>query len=495
VPTDWKENADGSCTDNCSVNNGGCDASATCTDDPSSKTRVSCTFHAGDVGSGTSCTRNLAAPMTTSVAPAVATTPNGALFFATDRENPIYSSRVVLGQGRAGLVRGRRRRTHRRAAGRASRGPSASRSGAERRKDDGSRDARCSKLSRVRSGRARGSLHSLVFAVLAAQAALAPACARERPPRPDTPRAASSSSASVTGDAAIALAVAVTDAAAAPAPAAPFDASTDSAPPRVDATADMLGVPGGTFTMGADHGGQEDERPAHAVTLRAFLLDRTEVTNEAYAACVAAGPCRPHDMHIASITHSGDDAGFNRPHQPVVGVAWQDARDYCAWRGKRLPREAELERAIRGDDGRRFPWGDEAPTRERTAFGRPLGKSTTDDVGSHPAGRGPYGHDDLAGNVWEWMDDLYDPYAYRRATAADGRPGTCDEIRATQDELRAQGKQGFTGSNPIPVECERSIRGGAFNYDGPGLRSTNRVHHPAGYRLVMLGIRCARDAD
>ena len=256
----------------------------------------------------------------------------------------------------------------------------------------------------------------------------------------------------------------------------------------------MLPVPAGTFTMGTDRGGQEDERPAHAVTLRAFLLDRTEVTNEAYAACVAARACRPHNMHIASITRSGDDAGFNRPHQPVVGVAWQDAHDYCAWRGERLPREAELERAIRDDDGRRFPWGDQAPTRERTAFGRPLGKSTTDDVGSHPAGRGPYGHDDLAGNVWEWMDDLYDPYAYRRATAADGRPGTCDEIRAAQDELRAQGKQGFTGSNPIPVECERSIRGGAFNYDGPGLRSTNRVHHPAGYRLVMLGIRCARDA-
>jgi formylglycine-generating enzyme required for sulfatase activity len=178
----------------------------------------------------------------------------------------------------------------------------------------------------------------------------------------------------------------------------------------------------------------------------------------------------------------------------VVGVAWSDAHAYCASRGKRLPREAELERAIRDDDGRRFPWGNEPPTPDRTVFGRPLGASATDDVGAHPSGRGPYGHDDLAGNVWEWLEDDYDPFAYRRATASQGTPGTCKEILAAQDELRAQGKQGFTGSNPIPTECEKSIRGGAFNYDGPGLRSTNRVHHPPRYRLVMLGFRCAKDA-
>jgi formylglycine-generating enzyme required for sulfatase activity len=255
----------------------------------------------------------------------------------------------------------------------------------------------------------------------------------------------------------------------------------------------MLLVPGGAFTMGADSGGEEDERPAHTVTLAPFLLDRTEVTNAAYGECVEAHACRPANGVIASSTHAGPDAAFRRPAQPVVGVSWEDARAFCAWKKRRLPREAEFERAVRGDDGRRFPWGNEVPTPDRTVFGRVYGRDATDDVGAHPSGRGPYGHDDLAGNVWEWMEDEYDPVAYRRATADKGIPGTCPEILAALAKLRADGRQGFTGSNPIPSECEHVLRGGAYNYDGAGLRSTNRVHHPGGFRLVMAGFRCAAD--
>jgi formylglycine-generating enzyme required for sulfatase activity len=260
----------------------------------------------------------------------------------------------------------------------------------------------------------------------------------------------------------------------------------------------MLLVPAGTFTMGADRGGEEDEHPAHPVTLAAFYLDTTEVTNAAYAACVASHACAPNDSHIASRMHAGTDAEFNRPNQPVVGVTWSDAHSYCASLGKRLPREAEFERAVRGDDGRRYPWGNDPATPEKTAFGRPLGLTpghgTTDEVGSHPTGKGPFGHDDLAGNVWEWMEDEYDPIAYTRATASVGLPGSCPEIRAVQDKLRAEGKQGFTGSNPIPLDCDRVLRGGAFNYDAPGLRASNRVHHPGHFHLVMAGFRCAKDA-
>jgi formylglycine-generating enzyme required for sulfatase activity len=248
----------------------------------------------------------------------------------------------------------------------------------------------------------------------------------------------------------------------------------------------MLPVPGGTFTMGADQGGEGDERPAHPVTLAPFYLDRTEVTQAAYDECVREGACKAASP-AALDTFQGL---FRGPEKPIVGVSWFDARAYCAWRGKRLPREAEFERAIRGDDGRRFPWGDDPPTKQRAVYET----NAPSEVGSRPAGRGPYGHDDLAGNVWEWMEDDYDPLAYVRPTAKGGIPATCDEILRTQDALRKEGKQGFTGSNPIPTECEKAIRGGAYNYPGAGLRSTNRVHHPGRFRLKMTGFRCAMDA-
>ena len=256
----------------------------------------------------------------------------------------------------------------------------------------------------------------------------------------------------------------------------------------------MLLVPAGTFTMGADSGGEADERPAHPVTLPAFWLDRTHVTNAAYAVCVEARGCKSGDAAVASQAHAGADRDFQRPAQPIVGVSWDDAQAYCAWAGKRLPGEAEFERAMRGDDARRYPWGDERPTPERTTFGRSFGAkaSTTDDVGTHPEGRGPFGHDDLAGNAWEWTADLYDPLAYVRKTANLGVPGSCTEIIRAQDELRNASKQGFTGTNPIPRECERVLRGGAFNYDFTGLRATNRVHHPGRFRIVMAGFRCAK---
>lgn len=271
-------------------------------------------------------------------------------------------------------------------------------------------------------------------------------------------------------------------------------ATQDGGPSRESADG-MLLVPAGPFVMGADRGGEDDEHPAHTVTLPSFWLDRTEVTNAAYAECVAAKACEPSSASVAAHGKNPKlEAKFHHPAQPVCGVSWDNATAYCAFRGKRLPHEAEFEKASRDTDGRRFPWGDDPPTPERAAFGRVLGADATDDVGSHPAGRGPYGHDDLGGNVWEWMFDFYDPYAYRRPGADKGEPGTCAEIKKTQDELRASGQHGFTGKNPIPKDCEHVLRGGAYNYDGPGLRSSNRVHHPGRFRLVMAGFRCAKDA-
>lgn len=253
----------------------------------------------------------------------------------------------------------------------------------------------------------------------------------------------------------------------------------------------MLLVPGGTFVMGADAGGQEDEHPAHRVTLRSFFLDRTEVTNGAYAACVTARRCRAPSKVSAGPGHFGPDEAFRGPEQPVSSISWDDAGAYCGFVGKRLPREAEFERAARGDDQRMYPWGNEAPSPEKAVFAR----DQTANVGTHPAGAGPYGHLDLAGNVWEWLDDVYDPDAYRRPGADHGVPGSCQEVLATLDSLRRSGRQGFTGSNPIPTECEHVLRGGAFNYDGAGIRTTNRVHHPGRFRIIMSGTRCAKDAE
>lgn len=253
----------------------------------------------------------------------------------------------------------------------------------------------------------------------------------------------------------------------------------------------MALVPAGPFVMGADHEGELDERPAHEVTLRAFFLDLTEVTNEAYHKCVDAGVCRPHDPGNAKANKVGEDREFRKPRQPISAVSWEDATTYCRWIDKRLPTEAEWEKAARGTDGRKYPWGAEFPTHEHAVFG----EGTTAEVGSRPKGKGPYGHLDLAGNVWEWVNDFYDPYAYQRPHAAEGIFGTCEETMDAFADLRRRKQQGFTGSNPIPSECEKGLRGGAFNYHARGLRSSNRVHHPGRFRLVMSGFRCAKDVS
>ncbi len=255
----------------------------------------------------------------------------------------------------------------------------------------------------------------------------------------------------------------------------------------------MTLVPAGTFVMGADDEGEMDERPAHQVTVKAFLLDVTEVTNEAYQECVDAKVCRPASSLQGSALTNGMPQVFHRPQHPVVGVSWDDANRYCEWKGRRLPREAEWERAARGDDNRRYAWGNEEPDPKRHGcFG---GKATTEPVGSYPEGKSAYGQLDLTGNVWEWVADDYDPFAYTRSTAGQGVPGSCDQIMQALDQLRREHKQGFTGTNPIPNECEKVLRGGAYNYRLSGLRNSNRVHHPSRFRIAVAGFRCARDVE
>lgn len=261
--------------------------------------------------------------------------------------------------------------------------------------------------------------------------------------------------------------------------------------PAPEIPADMSLVPGGEFQMGADAEGEMDERPAHRVLVQAFLLDLTEVTNAAYSTCVDAKVCRAASTLEDSHLTNGMSHVFRRPTHPVAGVSWDDAKTYCEWKGRRLPTEAEWERAARGDDNRRYVWGNTEPDNKRHGvFG---GKATTEPVGSYPEGKSAYGQLDLAGNVWEWVADAYDPFAYQRSTRDQGIPGSCAEIEAAQNQLRREGKQGYTGTNPIPAECEKVLRGGAYNYKVGGLRNSNRVHHPARFRIAVAGFRCARD--
>ncbi|HEY2747619.1 MAG TPA: SUMF1/EgtB/PvdO family nonheme iron enzyme [Polyangia bacterium] len=220
----------------------------------------------------------------------------------------------------------------------------------------------------------------------------------------------------------------------------------------------MVRILGGSFVMG---GGPElDEQPRHAVVLSAYSIDADEVTRAEYAVCVAAGACQPA---------RGDNASSKRP---VTGVSWNDADRYCRWAHKRLPTEAEWERAARGTDGRTYPWGD-TPDCARANFGNfegegrcPQNPGHPVDVGSYPgAGAGGALHD-FAGNVWEWVADWYDPRYYARAPVA---------------------------NPPGPRHGERRVvRGGACCSMFGLPRASNRNAFPPDYRDDDLGFRCAR---
>jgi formylglycine-generating enzyme required for sulfatase activity len=196
--------------------------------------------------------------------------------------------------------------------------------------------------------------------------------------------------------------------------------------------------------------------PVHVVELSAFEIDRTEVSQGLYAACVNANACTPPVANF-------DPA--NKRDLPVANVSWEQARDFCSWAGKRLPTEAEWEKAARGTDERRFPWGSEMPDCSRTNFEKCGGKPQA--VGSSPMGASPYGVLDMAGNVEEWVHDWYSSTYYRASPPRDPK-----------------GPDESSGSGHV-------VRGGGFVYDAWHLGSTVRFWDP-GKPADDLGFRCAR---
>jgi formylglycine-generating enzyme required for sulfatase activity len=156
----------------------------------------------------------------------------------------------------------------------------------------------------------------------------------------------------------------------------------------------------------------EDEHPFHEVFLSAFLIDKFETTQAEYFDCVLAGECEAPAVDF-------DPESY--PDFPVLRIVQMKAKDYCLWRGKRLCTEAEWEKAARGMDGRRYPWGNEPATCAR-AVKSGCGYDDAVPPGSLPAGQSPYGVLDMAGNVWEWVDDRYDPDFYSQCQAGCTNP-------------------------------------------------------------------------
>jgi len=223
----------------------------------------------------------------------------------------------------------------------------------------------------------------------------------------------------------------------------------------------MLLIPAASFQMGSDNG-PGDERPRHAVSLDAFYLDLTEVTNSAYAACVNDGACAL-PVNKGSFTRDTYFADPNFGDYPVTSVRWDQAAGYCQWNaGKRLPTEAEWEYAATGGDGRQFPWGNNFDLKLSAAS-----EPDTTKVGSFPNGASPFGMLDMAGNAVEWVSDFYDAQYY----------------------VNAEPK------NPAgpAAGSEHVARGGAFgNPDPSAYTTTRRYHLELNATDVDVGFRCAK---
>jgi formylglycine-generating enzyme required for sulfatase activity len=251
-------------------------------------------------------------------------------------------------------------------------------------------------------------------------------------------------------------------------------ASAPAAAPAGKDGALMVLIPEGPFLMGNNEG-SGNERPEHKVFLDSYLIDQFEVTISRYAKFLAEA------KYPAPPTWD-DDAVNTAGNRPAVGLSWEDAEAYCKWAGKRLPTEAEWEKAARGPEGRRYPWGHMQPFVDIANYNRGVWVSDAVTLapvesgvegmsvrhGTKEGGRSPYGLYHMAGNAAEWVADWYEREYYQKSP-----------------ERNPKG----------PSEGDkRVIRGGSWSDPPVGIRTTARVSAEPDYRDRTLGVRCAMDA-
>lgn len=267
-------------------------------------------------------------------------------------------------------------------------------------------------------------------------------------------------------------------------PALPLAAQAGSTAVSPADGATLVYIPAGEFWMGAteiEAGPKVDQLPRHKVYLNAYWIDRVEVTNDRYKQCVEAGACQP-PVRTASSTRENYFGNPDYADYPVIWISYNDAVFYCGWASRRLPSEAEWERAARGDEGtNQYPWGSREPDGELANFcdvnctfdwrAPSIDDSFADTspVGLFNAGASPYGLLNLAGNVWEWVLDYYKPDYYSQSPY-ENPPGP------------------LTG-------LERVLRGGSFENSASDIRASNRYFFAGDAATSSFGFRCAVTAQ
>lgn len=227
---------------------------------------------------------------------------------------------------------------------------------------------------------------------------------------------------------------------------------------------EMVQIPEGPFTMGSNEG-DPDEAPEHQVYLKGFYLDQKEVTQEEY-------------MRFAKMTKRAmprievfddDQSKILKPELAAMSVSWDEAAAYCKWAGKRLPSEAEWEKAGRGESKKKYPWGNEFVTNAANVAGSEDGYKYLAPPGSFDAGRSPYGLYDMTGNVAEWVEDSYSEHYYQKSPFRDPKGPENADLKV--------------------------VRGGSWRETEHNARLSKRFAAKHWRTDVTIGIRCASDLD